>query len=131
MLGASVDHIVPRSVCPELDKEIANLELLPLEMNRQKKDQVDERQVSPAKKTPRCRLAQFCGSGESPACGTLGSVLRMAHVHLLPPVGVVHVQLCSVSLFALIYDDQEGRCVFHSVSGVKNVGIFKDYHGLA
>ena len=61
MVGASVDHIVPRSVCPELDKEIANLELLPLEMNRQKKDQVDERQVSTAKKLHAARLLSSAG----------------------------------------------------------------------
>jgi hypothetical protein len=28
----SVDHIIPRAVCPELDNVIANLELMPLRM---------------------------------------------------------------------------------------------------
>jgi len=32
----SVDHIIPRSVCPELDNVIANLELLPLGVNERK-----------------------------------------------------------------------------------------------
>jgi hypothetical protein len=40
----SVDHIIPRSVCPELDNVIANLELMPLRMNMAKSDKVGERQ---------------------------------------------------------------------------------------
>lgn len=32
----SVDHIIPRAVCPELDNVIANLELLPLRVNERK-----------------------------------------------------------------------------------------------
>jgi hypothetical protein len=46
----SVDHIIPRSVVPELDNCIANLELMPLELNRKKKVEVGERQVSHAEK---------------------------------------------------------------------------------
>lgn len=46
----SVDRIIPRAVCPELDNVIANLELMPLEISRKKKDEVDERQVSHAEK---------------------------------------------------------------------------------
>ena len=34
----SVDHIVPRAVAPELDNVIANLELMPMSLNRQKSD---------------------------------------------------------------------------------------------
>jgi len=34
---ASVDHIVPRAVCPQLDNCIANLELLQIRMNESKK----------------------------------------------------------------------------------------------
>jgi hypothetical protein len=40
----SVDHIIPRSVCPELDNVIANLELMPLGLNQRKTDKVGQRQ---------------------------------------------------------------------------------------
>jgi hypothetical protein len=40
----SVDHIIPFSVAPSLDKVIANLELMPLRMNIGKKDKMGERQ---------------------------------------------------------------------------------------
>ena len=46
----SVDHIIPRSVCIELDTTLANLELMPLAMNRAKSASVGERQVDMAKK---------------------------------------------------------------------------------
>jgi hypothetical protein len=45
----SVDHIVPRSVAPELDNVIANLELMPLSVNVKKNDKIGDRQVSIAK----------------------------------------------------------------------------------
>ena len=46
----SVDHIIPRAVCPELDNVIANLELMPLRMNESKNDKIDARQLALAKK---------------------------------------------------------------------------------
>ena len=46
----SVDHIIPRSVVPELDNVIANLELMPLPLNISKGDKVTSRQVDLAKK---------------------------------------------------------------------------------
>jgi hypothetical protein len=45
----SVDHIIPRAVAPELDNVIANLELMPLSVNKRKNDKISERQVSMAK----------------------------------------------------------------------------------
>ena len=45
----SVDHIIPRAVAPELDNVIANLELMPLSVNRRKSDKIGDRQVSTAK----------------------------------------------------------------------------------
>jgi hypothetical protein len=36
----SVDHIIPFSVAPSLDKVIANLELMPLKMNLRKNDRM-------------------------------------------------------------------------------------------
>jgi hypothetical protein len=41
----SVDHVIPRAVCPELDTTLANLELMPLRMNSSKSDSVGEHQV--------------------------------------------------------------------------------------
>jgi hypothetical protein len=46
----SVDHIIPRSVCIELDTTLANLELMPLRMNRAKSNFVGERQIDLARK---------------------------------------------------------------------------------
>jgi len=46
----SVDHILPRAVCPELDTTLANLELMPMRMNSSKSDSIGERQVDTARK---------------------------------------------------------------------------------
>jgi len=47
---ASVDHIIPLKVVPELDHVIANLELMPLRLNEKKNAQVGRRQRSLARK---------------------------------------------------------------------------------
>lgn len=39
-----VDHIIPFAVVPQLDHVIANLEMMPLRMNRSKGDKIGERQ---------------------------------------------------------------------------------------
>jgi CRISPR/Cas system Type II protein with McrA/HNH and RuvC-like nuclease domain len=46
----SVDHIIPRSVAPELDNVIANLELMPLLINQKKGNKVTQRQADLARK---------------------------------------------------------------------------------
>jgi hypothetical protein len=46
----SVDHIIPLAVAPELDKVIANLELMPLKMNEGKNAKIGARQVDLARK---------------------------------------------------------------------------------
>jgi hypothetical protein len=46
----SVDHIIPLSVVPELDKVIANLELMPLRMNESKRAKMGARQEDLLKK---------------------------------------------------------------------------------
>lgn len=46
----SVDHIIPRSVAPELDNVIANLELMPLPLNQRKGNSIGQRQRDLAKK---------------------------------------------------------------------------------
>jgi hypothetical protein len=48
----SVDHIIPRAVVPELDNEIANLELMPLRMNAK----IGARQVDLARKLHKAGL---------------------------------------------------------------------------
>lgn len=40
---AEADHTIPRSVCPELQNHIMNLELMPESLNRAKSDKVTER----------------------------------------------------------------------------------------
>lgn len=46
----SVDHVIPRAVCPELDNVIANLELLPLRVNESKNAKIGDRQRALAKR---------------------------------------------------------------------------------
>lgn len=45
-----VDHIVPYSLAPEVGNELANLELMPQELNRRKSNRVGERQLAHAEK---------------------------------------------------------------------------------
>lgn len=45
---ADVDHIVPRSLAPETDNELGNLELMPASSNRKKSNRVSSRQVTHA-----------------------------------------------------------------------------------
>lgn len=59
----SVDHIIPRAVCPELDNVIANLELMPMRMNAGKRDRIGERQLSFAENLCRAGLLSREGLG--------------------------------------------------------------------
>jgi hypothetical protein len=47
---ATVDHIIPRSVCPELDNRIYNLEFMPDTLNKRKSDKIGDRQRQLARK---------------------------------------------------------------------------------
>jgi len=40
---AEADHTIPRSVCPELQNQVMNLELLPASLNRAKSDKITDR----------------------------------------------------------------------------------------
>jgi len=40
---AETDHVIPRAVCPELQNQVMNLELLPASLNRAKSDKVTDR----------------------------------------------------------------------------------------
>lgn len=46
----SVDHIIPRSIAPQLDNVVANLELLPLRLNQAKGNKIGVRQRDLARK---------------------------------------------------------------------------------
>ncbi len=58
---ATVDHIVPRAVVPELDNVIANLELMPLRMNEGKRDKIGARQLDLARKFHKAGLLSEAG----------------------------------------------------------------------
>jgi hypothetical protein len=47
---ATGDHIIPRSVTPELDNTLFNLEFMPLTLNQRKSAKVGQRQVDLAKR---------------------------------------------------------------------------------
>ncbi|MES3030926.1 MAG: hypothetical protein V4697_00775 [Patescibacteria group bacterium] len=57
----SVDHIIPFSVVPELDKVIANLELMPSRMNSKKSASVGQRQRDLATKLNKAGLLSDVG----------------------------------------------------------------------
>lgn len=57
----SVDHVIPRSVCPEMDTTLANLELMPRRMNSSKSDTIGERQVDMARKFHAAGLLSAAG----------------------------------------------------------------------
>ena len=40
---AEADHVIPRAICPELQNQVMNLELLPASLNRAKSDKVTKR----------------------------------------------------------------------------------------
>ena len=40
-----MDHVIPFAVAPQLDKVIANLELMPLRVNIGKRDKMGQRQL--------------------------------------------------------------------------------------
>ncbi|MDB4780652.1 hypothetical protein OAG44_01115 [bacterium] len=44
------DHIIPRSVCPELDNALYNLEMMPLTLNQRKGAKITQRQIDLAKR---------------------------------------------------------------------------------
>ena len=58
-----MDHIIPRSVAPELDNLIANLELMPQRMNAGKHDRVAERQVKLARRLQKAEILRISGLG--------------------------------------------------------------------
>ena len=57
----SVDHVIPRAVCDELDTTLANLELMPMRMNSSKSDTIGERQLAMARKFHAAGLLSAAG----------------------------------------------------------------------
>lgn len=57
----SVDHIIPFTVCPELDRVMANFELMPLRMNEGKRAAVGVRQRSLARELHAAGLLSDAG----------------------------------------------------------------------
>jgi hypothetical protein len=57
----SVDHVIPRSVVPELDNVIANLELVPMRANLKKNATIGQRQRDLAKKLNKAGLLSNAG----------------------------------------------------------------------
>lgn len=58
----SVDHIIPRAVCVELDHVIANLELMPLRLNEAKSDKIGARQLDLARTLQHAGLLSAAGA---------------------------------------------------------------------
>jgi hypothetical protein len=58
---AEADHVIPRSVCPELQNQVMNLELLPASLNRAKSDKVTERAKVFAKELYDAKLLSEAG----------------------------------------------------------------------
>jgi hypothetical protein len=44
------DHIIPRSVTPELDNTLCNLEMMPLTLNQRKSAKIGQRQIDLARR---------------------------------------------------------------------------------
>jgi hypothetical protein len=58
---AEADHVIPRAVCPELQNQVMNLELLPASLNRAKSDKVTERAKVFAKELYEAKLLSESG----------------------------------------------------------------------
>ena len=58
---ATVDHIIPRSVCPELDNRLYNLEFLPDTLNKRKGAKIGDRQRQLARKWHEAGLLSKAG----------------------------------------------------------------------
>jgi hypothetical protein len=58
---AEADHTIPRSVCPELQNQVMNLELLPASLNRAKSDKITDRARVFAKELHEAKLLSDSG----------------------------------------------------------------------
>ena len=60
---AEADHVIPKAVCPELENQVMNLELLPARLNRAKSDKVTDRAKVFAKELYEAKLLSEEGWG--------------------------------------------------------------------
>ena len=60
---AEADHVIPKAVCPELENQVMNLELLPAMLNRAKSDKVTDRAKVFAKELYEAKLLSEEGWG--------------------------------------------------------------------
>ena len=58
-----MDHIIPRSIAPELDNRLYNLEFMPVSLNQRKSNAIGDRQVSLARKWNKDGLLSDAGMG--------------------------------------------------------------------
>ena len=58
---AEADHVIPKAVCPELQNQVMNLELLPASLNRAKSDKVTNRAKAFAKELYDAKLLSESG----------------------------------------------------------------------
>jgi hypothetical protein len=58
------DHIIPRSVTPELDNTLFNLEMMPLTLNQRKSAKVGQRQLDLARRWHKAGLLSDEGMRE-------------------------------------------------------------------
>ena len=57
------DHIIPRSVTPELDNTLFNLEFMPLTLNQRKSAKVGQRQIDLARRWHKLGILSKKGLG--------------------------------------------------------------------
>lgn len=57
----TVDHIIPRAVCRELDNVVANLEFMPAKLNTSKGASIGDRQLAVAQELNRAGLLSMSG----------------------------------------------------------------------
>jgi hypothetical protein len=81
---AEAGHVIPRAVCPELQNQVMNLQLLPTSLKRAKSDKVTERVKVFAKELYEARLLLeegWVGCQASPA----NSDCNLAHLGHMQP----------------------------------------------
>jgi hypothetical protein len=100
----SVDHIIPRSVCPELDNVIANLELMPERMNTGKGAKVGQRQHDLARKLNGAGLLSDAGMK---AVLRGGDVLRRSPTS--QPTPATHLLLFAIRTIIRVFVRKPGQ----------------------
>ena len=55
------DHIIPRSICPELDNTLYNLEMMPLTLNQRKSAKIGQRQIDLGRRWNQDGLLSYAG----------------------------------------------------------------------